>query len=574
MQSDRHSITSFIDFESCRSIVKGWIQDCVQAHPNCGSVIMQQAPLPKRSLHLDPQTASIQLCLTEGQQGSYVTLSYCWGGYTACRTTKENIGARMAGIAYDDLPETFQDVVAIAMGIGINYVWIDSLCIVQDDQDDWEIESAKMATVYSQAYLNVSAAASTSPRGVCFGRRAEFSPDGLWRQGVPPVLTPWPRTGIVSAVQDTNQIGTVTVREVLPHDHLEIGAATSSANRMPLFQRAWAFQERLLSPRTLHFTGQEMMWECRASTRCECGGLESRCKPAGHTTDWASNFKANIYQVLEAEENDSSYKKLQMQKLWHLIVDVYSLKILTYERDRLVALSAVAELMEGPELGKYVAGIWTGDLPQALAWRSLLEGNIRATEYRAPSWSWAALEGPVTYISSANRFAGPDTYLSPLIKAEATVTNISFSPATSNRFANLALSASLTIYAPLVPARLRRNEGLSDSKWVDSSWILESKGLCLGFLPDTLCDCPSGSECFECTTMLLGESETGRPQALVLRQPYPETESYIRIGVMKGSKYDYKSYEGVADFNKWEARLFARFQEWFGSATMAEIIII
>ena len=103
----------------------------------------------------------------------YMALSHCWGtalGAHIPRTTRATLIAREAGIRWEELSKTFQDAIKIAQGLGLRYIWIDSLCIVQDDPDDFEIECAQMGMVYSKAYCTISV-----------GIRGTVSPYHDWR---------------------------------------------------------------------------------------------------------------------------------------------------------------------------------------------------------------------------------------------------------------------------------------------------------------------------------------------------------------------------------------------------------
>jgi hypothetical protein len=94
--------------------------------------------------------------------GKYIALSHCWGGFTGCQSTTANLAERLQGIEYGNLPQTFKDTVYCALQLDIPHIWIDSLCIIQDDVKDWERESAKMSHIYSSAYLMIAAASAVA----------------------------------------------------------------------------------------------------------------------------------------------------------------------------------------------------------------------------------------------------------------------------------------------------------------------------------------------------------------------------------------------------------------------------
>jgi hypothetical protein len=100
-----------------------------------------------------------------------MTLSHCWGPAQLITTTANTIEQRKAGIPLEDLPQTFKDAVSLTRNLGIRYLWIDSLCIKQLDEEDWEAEASKMGSVYSHSYLNIAATSSAEGRGGCFKER-------------------------------------------------------------------------------------------------------------------------------------------------------------------------------------------------------------------------------------------------------------------------------------------------------------------------------------------------------------------------------------------------------------------
>lgn len=150
---------------------------------------------------------------------------------------------RKERITWTSLPKTFQDAIHFVRQINLRYLWIDSLCIVQDDQLDWELESHKMATIYRNAYLTIAATSSSGDSGGCYSSGSDLDKD--------------------------YEVGTdMYVREKPAHfDSMQHHSISSP---FPLLSRAWFYQERLLSPRVLHFGPKEILWECKESCSCQC----------------------------------------------------------------------------------------------------------------------------------------------------------------------------------------------------------------------------------------------------------------------------------------------------------------
>ncbi|KAK4994444.1 hypothetical protein LTR66_005532, partial [Elasticomyces elasticus] len=149
-------------------------------------------------------------------------------------------------------------------------------------------------------------------------------------------------------------------------------------NKYPLLTRSWVFQERLLSPRVLHFVNQELMWECKTCMTCECGWL------SGYYQQGFISFKERHSQALQGESEHD------LQIAWRAIVEEYGPLKLTVSSDRLPALSGVARTFQALKPATYLAGLWRDSLVHDMTWRTL-ERKTRP-EWRAPSWSWASVD--------------------------------------------------------------------------------------------------------------------------------------------------------------------------------------
>jgi hypothetical protein len=150
-----------------RQIIQ-WLSDC-DKHLGCTASHRSITALPTRVLDLGKD--SIKLFESQGIDGTYMTLSHCWGSTPFITTTKDTIQERKEGIPLEDLPQTFKDAVSLTRNLGIQYLWIDSLCIIQQDTEDWEKEASKMGSVYSHSYLNIAATSSMGGDGGCFQKR-------------------------------------------------------------------------------------------------------------------------------------------------------------------------------------------------------------------------------------------------------------------------------------------------------------------------------------------------------------------------------------------------------------------
>ena len=165
------------------------------------------------------------------------------------RTTMATFNDHAQFIPYSSLSKTFQDAVEITRGQGVRYLWIDSLCIIQDSPLDWQIESSKMADIYQNSYITIAAVSSSDFRGGCFS--LDKTRD------------------MCMEFQENGKTTLIAVRECKGSGQLRSQEDTSKA--FPLFSRAWVYQERMLSRRVLYCNQNELQLECREGLVCECG---------------------------------------------------------------------------------------------------------------------------------------------------------------------------------------------------------------------------------------------------------------------------------------------------------------
>lgn len=266
------------------------------------------------------------------------------------RTTKANYTSFRHSIPWSLIPKTFRDAIIFASRLGISYLWIDSLCIVQDDSADWDREGATMAEVFANGLVTIAATHASSSEVGLFTTQQQYSPSLQ-----------------VARANIGNRIYPIFARPTWSH-------ATHAADEHPLSQRAWVFQELLLSPRSIHFIGVEIVWEFKETTCCECG----KEKTAQEAMHWHRRLLQTTHRTIFEE--------------WRDLVHSYSSKKLTYESDRLAALSGLATLWSHRSVGAYLTGLWSDDLLEDLVWIS--QSPAKRTWpilYEAPSWSWVSI---------------------------------------------------------------------------------------------------------------------------------------------------------------------------------------
>ncbi|KAE9364356.1 HET-domain-containing protein [Stipitochalara longipes BDJ] len=377
--SAARDVPSELSVESCSSIVFDWIQNCRLNHEACAAGKSEANELPYRLLDLQQrEVAAVFLVETRDNSAcrakQYATLSHCWGKAHVIQTIKENLLLRMQGIDWDNLPKTFQDAITIVRALGIRFLWIDSLCIVQDDILDWKRESVRMAIIYSNSYINIAATGASDSRGGC-----------LYPRSLKHTVPMCDIRSFPVEVQKVPQQPTIFVRPSLERVHQRYSTRSShefdlpDSQTVPLLSRAWVFQERHLAPRTLHFHPSEMVMECKSGLRCECSGLDS-VVPRGRRDS------------LHLRSSDRG----EIFKSWLDVVEEYSKLRLTRESDRLPALTGVATVFQKRLGCAYLAGIWQDDIARGILWavtryqRVRSQRSVRRHNF-APTWSWASL---------------------------------------------------------------------------------------------------------------------------------------------------------------------------------------
>lgn len=354
---------------------------------------MQHVPLPTRCI--DVRERSIKLQDTSEISGRYVILSHRWTEHTyESRTVMENLEARKEDIDLFSLPKTFQDAVSITRRLDVPYLWIDSLCIIQDDYEDadWRREAPRMGHYFQSSFFTISAAGASNGTDGCFQGR----PLGIFG---PLIRLPYrDSTG--------HQRGHFYVhrRELsVTQEYVE------RVRKSELISRGWVLQERLLSRRILHFTESQLFFECaELNPRSECSETvfidpRTRCmSELSHTpsADVSSLWHNGETAFMETTTWDTN---ISHSDHWYTIVEQYSgLALSIPKQDRLAAVAGIAEEFQ-QILGKgstahrrilYLAGLWLEDIHYGLLWEACEEGGSpKLSGYETPTWSWA------TYLS-------------------------------------------------------------------------------------------------------------------------------------------------------------------------------
>lgn len=343
-----------------------WCGVCSTSHVRCNQIAAGKRVYPTRVLEisLDETDTEWKLHVPTCDNVSvqpYITLSYRWGNEPNLVLLTSNIEEFRLGKPIRNLPQTYKDLITVARSLSVRYIWIDALCILQDSAEDWEVELFNMQHVYANAFCNIAASASSDPNG------------GLFRTRDPSAVRPGQIAASFSAP-------TLKLYHIFDKSYSQRQVLNG-----PLHNRGWVFQERLLAPRVIHFARNQIYWECFTQSKCEAF-------PAGiplHST--LKDFDC----LWELKEEQSSRSSVHLFNTWNGLVKEYTRCALTKRSDKLVAIAGLASLFHERSNDQYIAGLWRAHLAEYLVWRVYEPIMKLGTDYRAPSWSWAAVDGPV-----------------------------------------------------------------------------------------------------------------------------------------------------------------------------------
>ena len=350
------------------SLVREWIQMC-KSHALCNRLRDQDKWLPTRLLDIfDASSEHCTLITAKGlpANSEYITLSYRWGDTPFNDFIKQCSESWFERIKIADLPQTFQDAIAVVRQLGFRYVWIDAFCIKQGSEDDWIKESARMGNVYRFSSFNIAASRITNVDESIFASRDPLD--------VAPCM--------VQMGWDLDKRWIAYQRNLWDEN---VGSG-------PLLERGWVVQEIVLAPGVLHFGQFQLAWECAEMRACETF-------PTGMPNSAVSR-KLNVHSSsAQFDLTRMAHPQQWHLVLWSRVVERFSVCELSHTtKDKLVALSGLAKTFALPK--NYLAGLWRQDLAYQLLWRApglAKRAPASGEEYQAPSWSWASINGQATY---------------------------------------------------------------------------------------------------------------------------------------------------------------------------------
>ncbi|CZR51356.1 uncharacterized protein PAC_01231 [Phialocephala subalpina] len=414
--------------DTCFQLIKKWIECCSTLHLRCGKP-ENEPMLPTRVSDVTKEGSDPFLKETKGAYGKYVTLSHRWPDVLISQTTTKSLNNNHRAIALADMPSPFQDTVDVCRKLGIQYLWIDSLCIVQDSNEDWAAEAAQMGLYYSNALFTIAALQDHSK--------------GLYSSRSAPSSIPFE-----SPIPDKSPPKILALRKAFPSLDFELLASS-------LDSRGWVFQERLLSRAILHFGPNQLFWECRTVISPECS------KPTFHSLR-SLTYRFGRWLWLARKEGEYAMGEWQEIRLFVIFPNT-----------------------------KVTAGIWHNDVYKQLLWAVeskpdlFNDGNLFelmflkptnmpdeafdvAAKPRSPTWSWISVDYPIAAYFNDNAGTG--------IKVDSDFTVTYMDPREDIlKFQKGSYAIELGIEARVIGVPSRSLEGKSNSKGTPFQYTLPNK---------------------------------------------------------------------------------------------------
>lgn len=429
------SIETSTGSDAHMNLAKQWISTCQANHDRCNNSQPEQRVLPSRLISIDapvpgettPQARLVPTnSLPKNETTEYCALSHSWGGSSPLRLLEDNLEGLMKSIDTSLLSKSIQDALVVAHRLGFKYIWVDSICIIQDSAQDWRTEAAKMGDVYASASLTIAATGSQSGDGGCFHERDPI-------------------------VFNRCEIGVSSIDELMPVRRYvcqdDLTDLRHGVDIAPLNRRGWVLQERLLSRRILHFGSTMLYWECgqRAASEMNTNGFVYKQFP----TDFYRNFipssefyssrpsrgiknrwngffqqftpssdfsledrvvwkqslgsfwkeprrrtysswddmsecghRTGLERFLASDPSSrAEYGFLSPSHCWYEIVEAYTRSRLSFLTDRLHAISGIIKRIEQSTNRMCIVGLWEDTLATDLLWFAFEKpGKIRITE--------------------------------------------------------------------------------------------------------------------------------------------------------------------------------------------------
>ncbi|EPE04832.1 HET domain-containing protein [Ophiostoma piceae UAMH 11346] len=358
------------------SVVRALLDDCQLSHDRCKPI--RPELLPPRLLQVQAGQSSLtrvalRATPRQSDRGRYAALSYCWGGPQKLQLTKSNFDALQKGIDAAALPQTLRDAVLVTQLLGLEYLWVDALCIIQDDDADKAAQLIKMHTIYENSAVTIAAAAASSV-GQGF-----LSFDSVRNKK-------YPACDVAVRFADSH-IGALSLVPVQYH----------MSDRFAINKRGWTLQEAIIPPRLLVFGDLEPFLRCRT-------------KDFVHARQSPVRFYSSIQpQRFFTDADDTTWTRSdRFDKAWPEIVSQYTMRELGFIADRPLAIGGVTDYLAALFDDQCHFGIWKARALECLLWK-VTHGGGRPSGFLAdyPTWSWMSAYGRVD-LDTMNQYRSPE----------------------------------------------------------------------------------------------------------------------------------------------------------------------
>lgn len=514
----RKSVGSAASFEQART----WLDECNKTHPFCQ--VPSQDALPLRVVEIyweESENEPIARLTKTTDKSPYAALTYCWGNSSSLKEiqlTNQTYQDWFEDIPFSRLPKTLQDSIITTWKLGLQFIWIDCLCIAQDDDQEKATEIAKMPQIYRGAYITISAA------------RSQSSDEGFLHD----VQVPSTNASIFKMAYacPKGRLGTI----LLFHDSV-------SQLEEPINTRGWTLQEYLLSQRLLIYGVHGLRFGCQEGERYDDEKAAEQALSTGNNRELA--LLRGLPENLEIA-----------RERWLQILFEYSMRTLSYPEDRLLAISGIANYYSTVLKDEYLAGIWRHDLPAGLMWGNIGRNFPRPLQSRAPSWSWAAVDGSVRTLKTSS-----------LVDPQLTVVSHSIQLVELTAPFGAVLSGHLTL------------KGLFRKVLWDGISLFSTSSPDKKYLASTIADAVFESEFSDYKTGFMDvwclqiypfdEATHGGPSGLILTREH--SQSFKRLGT-----FDFADY--LIGLKKKDATFYSQLdleqREWSRLSEMGEVVIV
>ena len=420
------------------------MNDCIDNHKGCPSLPNPPPVLPSRVVDCSDPDHPRLFSASDGQRDHYVVLSYVWGEDIPNKLTTSNLETYKHEIPIKDQPQTLRDAILTTHRLGLRYIWIDCLCIIQDGDADADKgrELQRMMSYYKDSYVAIIAASA-----------------------------PKVSAGFLQAREDTFGAPSLAFHFVVPNETSSgvvylsswmAGTSKYEPEREPIHGRGWCMQEYFLSPRALVFATPTLQYHCHGGTRNIAGADNAH---------WISSEREPVTSRDLPKEPKTPEEQQKIQQAWKLTIENYTKRKISRPSDKLVAFASLAEEFNESVQTPYYAGLWGKTLLFDLLWSKESGKHYapRPKAYRAPSWSWASLDGE---IDPGNAYFSEHEELVAEVKKCETTPKDPKLPFGEITAATLILSAKVVADCVMKPHwavyHLRdKGESGQDSEWID-----------------------------------------------------------------------------------------------------------